>query len=75
MSEFDRFRWRCRRGLLELDLVFSRFLATRFEDLTEQQRHCFAGLLELPDNDLWDMVVGRQEAPDPRSAEIIGYLR
>jgi antitoxin CptB len=75
MAELDRLRWRCRRGMLELDLVFGRFLDTRFAQLSAQQRQALAGLLELPDNDLWDMVLGRRAAPDAGSAEILDYLR
>jgi len=75
MSERDRLRWRCRRGTLELDLVLGRFLEARFERLSDAQRESLGRLLELPDNDLWDMVTGKRPAPDPGSAEILEYLR
>jgi antitoxin CptB len=71
----DRLRWRCRRGLLELDLVLARFLDRHVERLDARQRQVLAGLLELPDHDLWDMVSGRLDAPDPGSAEIIELMR
>jgi antitoxin CptB len=75
MSEQDRLRWRCRRGMLELDLVLSRFLETHFERLSDTQRQSLQRLLDLPDNDLWDMVTGKRQAPDRGSAEILEYLR
>lgn len=74
-GELDRLRWRCRRGLLELDLVFSRFLDAHLERLDENQRAALARLLDLPDNDLWDMVTGRREAPDAATAEIVRLLQ
>ena len=58
----NRLRWKCRRGLLELDLVLERFIpALRDEDV--QPLHA---LLELPDNDLWDIVIGRSDRYDRR---------
>ena len=75
MGERDRLRWRCRRGMLELDLVLGRFLDTAFERLTEGQRQSLERLLDLADNELWDMVIGKRHAPDAGSAEILEYLR
>lgn len=74
-GDLDRLRWRCRRGLLELDLVFGRFLDLHLQQLNADQREALARLLELPDNDLWSMVCGRLEAPDPGTAEILRLLR
>jgi antitoxin CptB len=75
MAEHDRIRWHCRRGLLELDLVLGRFLESRFEHLTAEQRGALTRLLDLPDNDLLDMVMGRAETNDPGCAEIVQFLR
>ena len=69
--EQNRLRWKCRRGLLELDLVFSRFVAT----LKEEEVPAFATLLELPDNDLWDIVAGRSDAYLPPLSAIVARLR
>ncbi|HZP91401.1 MAG TPA: succinate dehydrogenase assembly factor 2 [Burkholderiales bacterium] len=75
MGELDRLRWRCRRGMLELDLVLSRFLDSRLGQLSNVQRASLLRLLDLPDNDLWDIVAGRRPAPDPATAEIAALLR
>ena len=75
MSDNGRLRWHCRRGLLELDLVFSRFLESHFEQLSPRQRNALATLLDLPDHDLLDLVMGRTEPSDPQCAEIVGLLR
>jgi succinate dehydrogenase flavin-adding protein (antitoxin of CptAB toxin-antitoxin module) len=75
MAEHDRIRWRCRRGLLELDLVLSRFIESRLDHLTSAQRGALTRLLDLPDNDLLDMVMGRAETSDPGCAEIVQFLR
>jgi antitoxin CptB len=48
--------WRCRRGLLELDIVLQRFIETSHEQLDQQQLTALEELLDYPDNDLWDLV-------------------
>jgi succinate dehydrogenase flavin-adding protein (antitoxin of CptAB toxin-antitoxin module) len=74
MAELDRIRWRCRRGLLELDLVLGNFLDRRFDGLDADQRQLFSELLDQPDNDLLDLAMGRREA-DPRYRAIVEMLR
>ena len=67
----NRLRWKCRRGLLELDLVFEKFIPTlRDEDL---QPLC--ALLELPDNQLWDIISGRSDAYDRQFEPTVARLR
>jgi len=65
----DRLKWKCRRGLLELDLVLERYLQCNPAD-TE-----LSELLDLPDNDLWDIVSGRSERYDARFRDIVARLR
>ena len=65
----ERLKWKCRRGLLELDLVLERYLIGNPEDVELSQ------LLDLPDNDLWDIVSGRSERYDGRFNGIVARLR
>ena len=74
MAKHDRIRWRCRRGLLELDLVLERFLERRFEGLDGELLRRFDELLDEPDNDLLDLALGRTE-PAPRYRAIVEMLR
>ena len=71
MRDDDRIRWHCRRGLLELDLVLSKFLEKHYPLLDEQQKSVFKDLLELPNNDLWDLLSGKQVATDAETKELI----
>ena len=71
MGKTDRVRWQCRRGLLELDVLLTRFLDRHFETLSPRQRITFSRLLDYPDNDLWDLVIGKKPPPDADSASII----
>ena len=61
---FERLRWRSRRGLLELDIVFERFWKRTGDKLDEAEAARLERLLLLPDNDLLDLVMGRAQAPE-----------
>ena len=61
-----RLRWRSRRALLELDLVFERFWRRHTDGLEAEQAVLLEELLALEDHDLWDMLCGRQHISDPR---------
>ena len=70
----QRIRWRCRRGMLENDLILSRFLAACGESLTEQDIANLDALLDMSDNALWDVIAGRVE-PAPAVAAFVARLR
>ena len=56
----SKLRWRCRRGLLENDLFIERFFARHAESLTVRQADALGQLMELSDNDLLDLLLGRK---------------
>jgi len=70
-----RIRWHCRRALLELDLVFSRFLDDQFDQLSDAQLGDLQELLNLEDHDLWAMVNGSKECTEKRWSPFIEMLR
>ena len=74
-AEMNRLRWRCRRGLLENDLVLERFLAAHGESLAGERLSAFEALLEYPDDELWGIVSGRSECRDPALSEVVTLLR
>ena len=51
-------RWRCRRGMRELDAVLEYFLAHHHDDLTEALKIRFSAWLDLSDPILWDRLSG-----------------
>ena len=75
MSEDDRIRWQCRRGLLELDLALAAFLDRHFRALGAREVALFRELLERPDNELLDLVIGRAEPADARFQSLLERLR
>ena len=71
MNRIDRekLKWKCRRGLLELDIVLDRYL--RGGDIDPR----LSELLDMPDNDLWDIVAGRSESYQPHLKDVVARLR
>jgi antitoxin CptB len=61
--------------MLENDLVLSRFLASRGASMTEAEVAMLDRLLDLPDNDLWDIIAGRQQPADASVAPMVAALR
>ena len=58
-SALSKLRWRCRRGLLENDLFIERFFDRHAAELTVGQARGMYALMELADNDLLDVLLGR----------------
>jgi antitoxin CptB len=80
--ELSKLRWRCRRGLLENDLFIDRFfrrMASRGETLTTRQAEGINALMDLPDNDLLDLLLARREPQDgldrPEVHEVLAQMR
>ena len=63
MSNYNRLRWKCRRGTLELDLLLQQFLERDYAALDAHAQSRFEALLELGDEELWAMIQG--EVPPP----------
>lgn len=75
MSELARMRWKCRRGMLELDLLFKGFLDSGYAQLNEQQQHCFDQLLDYPDAVLLEWMMGRIRPTDKDVAQLVNKIR
>ena len=75
----SRLRWRCRRGLLENDLIIERFFARFGSRLTKGQADALSELMELADNDLLDLLLARTELHGeldrPGIRELLAMLR
>ena len=74
-AEINRLRWRCRRGLLENDVVLERFLRVHAATLEGDRLAAFEVLLDYSDGELWDLVSGRAECRDPALGEVVQMLR
>lgn len=57
----SKLKWRCRRGLLENDLLIEKFFRRHEATLTVSQAQGLNDLMDLSDNDLLDLLLQRRE--------------
>ncbi len=66
-----RLRWRCRRGMRELDQLFGRYIDRRWPSATEAERGVFLRLVESEDDRLWRWFSAQEQCPDDEMASLI----
>jgi antitoxin CptB len=83
----SKLKWRCRRGLLENDLLIERFFLSYESTLSVRQAKGLSDLMDLSDNDLLDLLLRRKEsgqltevdaqtsASTPEALEVLNMLR
>ena len=75
----SKLRWRCRRGLLENDLVLTRFFDRHEHSLSDDDVAGLDQLLDAPDNELLDLILARTElqgeAATPAAVRVLAQLR
>lgn len=71
----SRLRWRCRRGMLELDLLLLGFLESGFHLLPDQGQRDFEALLEAPGPELLDWLMGRSIPEKKELADVVERIR
>jgi len=75
--ELSRLRWRCRRGMRELDELLLRYLERQLPHAADRERDAFAALLELPDPELFGYLAGRRPArytADPMLDDVVARI-
>ena len=65
MSDPARLRWKCRRGLLELDIVLQQFLSSQYATLSPAEQASFEALLGSADQDLYELLFRQSGHVDP----------
>lgn len=70
-----RLHWRCRRGMLELDILLEEFLRHGYAALAPRQHADFERLLELPDQELLEYLLGHRQPMDGDLAHVIACIR
>jgi antitoxin CptB len=70
-----RLRWRCRRGMRELDALLLRFVDTQAEALGEDELVTFEAILELPDPVLHSYLLGRSAPTEDPAVELVERIR
>jgi antitoxin CptB len=58
-----RLRWRCRRGLKELDVLLTRYVDERFAAAPAAERQAFEALLDAQDPVIYAYCLGQTPVP------------
>ena len=69
--ELKRLKWRCRRGMRELDQLMERFLDRAYATSSDAERALFLRLLDTEDDILWRWCMGRER---PEDADLAGFV-
>ena len=70
-----KLRWRCRRGMKELDLLTLGYLERHYPNAPVEEQQAFAGLLELQDPQLMSYMVGRDVPAEAAAARVVSVMR
>lgn len=74
-ADLNALAWRCRRGMLELDLLLNSFLHNKYQELGLSARQAFKQLLEYPDAVLFDLLMGHSVTADQEIADVVKKIR
>lgn len=72
--ELSRLRWRCRRGMRELDMLLLNYLDNSYVDAEPAEQQAFRRLLTTPDPDILALLTGRALADDEHLIYVIKRL-
>ena len=74
-AELRRLRWKCRRGMRELDQLFGRYLDREWRQSSDAERGVFLRLLETEDDRLWHWFMGHETAEDGEIQTLVERIR
>ena len=73
-AHLARLRWRCRRGMRELDMLLLRYLDREFASASAESQAAFEALLSVPDPEILDLLAGRIVPQDPDTHALVQRL-
>ena len=73
-QRYARLKWACRRGMLELDVIFMPCVEEGFNDLSEADKVIFESLLTCDDPDLYAWLMGHQACNNPDYKRLIDHI-
>lgn len=74
-AELRRLRWKCRRGMRELDQLFGRYLDREWRQSSDAERGVFLRLLETEDDRLWHWFMGHEASGDVEIQTLVERIR
>lgn len=74
-AELGRLHWQCRRGMLELDEILTRYLDNRYRRAPAIEQELFVELLKQDDTELEQWLIAGKFSLDSPFAELIRLIR
>ena len=65
ITDINKTKWKCRRGLRELDLLFRRYSEDNLDSLSKQDFEMFNSILDLEDQPLYDFIFKNESLNSP----------
>jgi antitoxin CptB len=73
-GELGKLRWRCRRGMRELDVLLTRYVDEEYHTAAPEQQEAFRRLLDLQDPLMYAYFLGRETPLDAALASLIARI-
>mgnify|MGYP001203642812 FL=1 len=70
-TDINKTKWKCRRGLRELDLLFRRYSETKLDSLSKDEFEMFNSILDLEDQALYDFIFKNESLNSPEKESFI----
>jgi len=74
-AEYSELKWRCRRGMLELDILLNSYLDKYYATMSREQGAVFSELLDYPDQVLFDLLLGNMQSSDDRVNSLVADIQ
>ena len=75
ITEYSELKWRCRRGMLELDILLNSYLDKNYETMSQQQGAVFSDVLDYPDKVSLDLLMGEMQSSDQSVNALVQSIR
>ncbi|MDA7575938.1 succinate dehydrogenase assembly factor 2 [Gammaproteobacteria bacterium] len=70
-TDINKTKWKCRRGLRELDLLFRRYSELKLDSLSREEFEMFNSILDLEDQALYDFIFKNESLGSPEKESFI----
>ena len=74
LKDKRRLIWACRRGMLELDVLFEPFVIEAYDELSDEQKAVFRRLVTCDDPDLFAWFMGHKKCPDEELQGMVDFM-
>jgi len=75
ITEYSELKWRCRRGMLELDILLNSYLDKNYDSMSKQQGDIFSEVLDYPDQVLFDLLLGNMQSSDAGVNRLVSEIQ